>query len=322
MVKVSFIVVNWNGVNHLEECLNAICSQTITGSEIIVVDNASTDNSLEIINNLFPNVLVIKLTRNMGFTGGNIEGLKKCTGDFIALVNNDAVLSPVWLERMLYHLEEDSRIGICSSKILVYGTNRVDSVGESFTTAFTVTRPGEGEDGDIFKETRFVPGACAAAVIYRKEMLGEIGFFDDDFFLNHEDNDLSIRAWLAGWKCKFVPDAVAYHKVSSSIGILTDIAVYHFSRNSEWIWIKNVPIKTMLKYLPQRIIYEIAALVYYCLVINKWRPYIKGKVDALLNLPKMLKKRAQIQKLIILQRSTIEKDLIPLSECWLARLRQ
>jgi GT2 family glycosyltransferase len=266
-------------------------------------------------------VKLLTLTENAGFAGGNIEAYKIATGEFIALLNNDAVLTATWLEKMIAHLRMDPEIGICSSKILVYGTNRVDSVGEFFTTAFTVVRPGEGEDGDGFHKPRFVTGACAAAVVYRQKMLNKIGFLDKDFFLNHEDNDLSLRAWFSGWKCLFVPEAVAYHKVSTTIGVLSNTSVYHFSRNTEWLWIKNAPTKLLLKYLPQRIIYELLSFGYFCLIKYKWGPYLKGKMDALLLLPRMLKKRACTQRLVKLSNAEIEEDLLPLKSYLLDRLK-
>jgi len=321
MPLVTFIVVNWNGSKLLQECLASVYRQTLLDFEVVLVDNASKDDSVEIVTRYFPAVKLLTLTDNMGFTGGNIEGYKIATGEFIALLNNDAVLTATWLEKMIAHLRMDPEIGICSSKILVHGTNRVDSVGEFFTNAFTVARPGEGKDGDGYLKPRIVTGACAAAVVYRREMLSKIGFLDEDFYLNHEDNDLSLRAWFSGWKCLFVPEAVAYHKVSTTIGVLSNTSVYYFSRNNEWLWIKNVPIKLMIKYLPQRIIYELSSFGYFCLIKQKWGPYLRGKMDAVLMLRRMLKKRACIQRLVKLSNAEIEKDLLPLKAYLLDRLR-
>ena len=144
-------------------------------------------------------------------------------------------------------------------------------------------------------------------------MLDEIGFLDGDFFLNHEDTDLNLRAWFAGWKCLFVPEAVAFHKVSRSIGNLSDTSVYYFSRNVEWVWIKNVPLSLMFRFLPQRIVYGVSSFVYYCLMKGKWRSFLKGKLDAVAGLPVMIRKRRVLQRLVRLSSGEIRAGLVPLS---------
>ncbi len=311
---VSVIIVNWNGRHLIDRCLNSLYDQTYKGYEIIVVDNGSEDGSPSFITEKHPSVKLIGLSENRGFTGGNIEGYRQARGDYIALVNNDAVLSERWLELMIESISSDDRIGLCSSKIIIAGTNRIDSAGDIFTTAFTGTKIGENEDAGRFTERRMIPGACAAAVLYRRSMLDEIGFLDDDFFLNHEDTDLNMRAWLAGWKCLFVPDAVVYHKVSASIGSLSNTAVYYFARNNEWVWLKNVPLKLLIKSLPQRVVYECASFGYFCFIAKKWRPFLKGKLDAVLGFNMMMRKRRTIQRLVRLSEDEICRDLMPISE--------
>lgn len=314
MHKVSFIIVNWNGRELLSGCLASVLNQTYKNFEIIVVDNGSIDGSVQHVETNFPSVKVIALKENRGFTGGNVEGLSHAKGEFIALINNDATLIKNWLEHMVTANQSDKLIGMCSSKIIIDGTTKIDSVGDTFTTAFNGTKLGEHEEENKFTNKRFVPGACAAAVLYRRKMLDEIGFLDDDFFLNHEDTDLNMRAWLAGWKCIFVPEALAYHKVSASIGNLSDTSVYYFARNIEWVWIKNVPLSLIVRYLPQRILYECASFSFFCIIKNKWRPFIKGKIDALRKFHLMIKKRKSIHKLIKLSNEQIKKDLIPVTK--------
>jgi GT2 family glycosyltransferase len=317
----SFIIVNWNGRHLLEDCINSILSQTCLSFEIILVDNASSDTSVQFITERFPMVKIIALAENTGFTGGNIAGLEQAVGNFIILLNNDAVLTDRWLEVMLAELSSDATIGFCSSKIVIAGTDKIDSVGDTFTTAFTGTKMGEYESEKKFTVRRQVPGACAAAVIYKREMLNEIGFLDDDFFLNHEDTDLNMRAWLAGWRCLFVPEAVVYHKVSASIGALSDTSVYYFARNNEWVWLKNVPLKYMICNLPHRILYECASFGYFCLLKGRWRPFLRGKCDALMGAPAILKKRRAVQVLVRLCDAEIYGSLVPLFDYLKKRLK-
>lgn len=312
MCLVSIIIVNWNGKELLNSCLISVLNQTHNNFEILLVDNCSTDNSVQFVQVNFPSVKIISLKENKGFTGGNIEGLKYAKGKFIVLLNNDAMLTESWLENMLDAINSNESIGICSSKIIIEGTNKIDSVGDTFTTAFTGTKIGVYKNENEFSTKKFVPGACAAAVLYRKLMLDEIGFFDDDFFLNHEDTDLNMRAWLAGWKCIFVPEAIVYHKLSASIGNLSETSVYYFARNNEWVWVKNIPLRLMIRYLPHRILYELASFGYFCIIKNKWRSFIKGKIDALLKLHLMVRKRKLVLPLIKLSDQEIKKELIPI----------
>ena len=312
MPKTTFIVVNWNGKSFLSDCLDALLSQSCKDFEIILVDNGSIDDSVAFVKENYPSILLITLDNNTGFTGGNNVGFQHASGEYIALVNNDAILCPNWLFLMMTAIEEDRLLGCCAAKIMISGTNLIDSVGDIFTTAFSGTKVGELHDIKEFSKRRYIPGACAAAALYKREMLEDIGFLDDDFFLNHEDTDLNLRAWLAGWKCLYVPEAVVEHRVSTTIGKLSETSVYYFARNSLWVWVKNTPIYFMFRYLHHRILYEIASFVFFCLIAQRWRPFLRGKYHSLKGLPYMFSKRKTIQ--IRLTRKEIRQGLIPLGE--------
>lgn len=313
MPTTSFIIVNWNGKAVLAESLDSLQRQTTRDFEIIVVDNGSTDGSVTLIKDAYPQVKLVPLTTNRGFTGGNIEGLRHAKGKYVALVNNDAVLPPHWLQAMVDVLESDEAIGFCSSRIVIAGTTLIDSAGDAFTTAFAGTKIGELHDMKEFNERRYVPGACAAAVIYKRRMLDDIGFLDDDFFLNHEDTDLNLRAWLAGWKCLFIPEATVEHHVSTTIGKLSETSVYYFARNSLWVWVKDTPTYFLFRYLHHRILYELTSFTFFCFIAHRWRPFLRGKYHSLKGLPRMLRKRKTVQQKIRLNREEIRQGLIPLS---------
>jgi GT2 family glycosyltransferase len=313
MPTTSFIIVNWNGKAVLAESLDSLQRQTTRDFEIIVVDNGSTDGSVTLIKDAYPQVKLVPLTTNRGFTGGNIEGLRHAKGKYVALVNNDAVLPPHWLQAMVDALESDEAIGFCSSRIVIAGTTLIDSAGDAFTTAFAGTKIGELHDMKEFNERRYVPGACAAAVIYKRRMLDDIGFLDDDFFLNHEDTDLNLRAWLAGWKCLFIPEATVEHHVSTTIGKLSETSVYYFARNSLWVWVKDTPTYFLFRYLHHRILYELTSFTFFCFIAHRWRPFLRGKYHSLKGLPRMLRKRKTVQQKIRLNREEIRQGLIPLS---------
>lgn len=291
----SIIIVNWNGKSFLEACLSNLCQESFIAREIILVDNGSTDGSVDYIKQNFPDVLVTELTENSGFTGGNISGLQLARGEFIALVNNDARVDHFWLENLMRPMLENPKVGVCASKLLFENAATINSAGDGITSVGVGFNRGLQQDVALYDRPEFIFGACGAAVLYRRKMLDEIGFLDDDFFLYDEDTDLSFRAQLAGWKCVYVPSAVAYHKGNATAGRLSDTHVYYHTRNLEFVWIKNMPLGLMLRFAHQKLLQEIGSFCYLCLRHGKWVPYLKAKRDALKMLPRMWNKRRAIQ---------------------------
>lgn len=308
---VSVIIVNFNGLEVLPRCLAALRRQTYRDFEVIVVDNASCDGSLSWVAAQHPEVRVVPLQRNTGFTGGNNAGYRAASGDLIAMLNNDTEVCASWLAELVAALEADPRVGICSSRIVVSGTDLVDSVGGGFTTAGSGFKMGEGEPAGRFPTPCRVAGACAAAALYRRSMIEEIGFLDDDFFLNHEDTDLDFRALLAGWKSVYAPDAVVLHDVSATMGRASELTVYYFSRNSILVWLKNMPLSFMLRYFHHRVFYELASLWFYCVVNRRWKAYLRGKCSAVALIPTMLRKRRVIQRNRKISNAELRQAMLP-----------
>ena len=293
--QVSIIVVNWNGERFLKDCLAALTHQSYSNREIILVDNGSSDNSVGFVEENFPEVKIVALTANKGFTGGNAAGLAIATGAYIALVNNDARVDNAWLERLLQTMLQDRTIGICAPKLIFENTQAVNSAGDGLTTAGVGFNRGLGGNSLDFNVPELVFGACGAAVLYRRRMLDEIGFLDENFFLYDEDTDLNFRAQLAGWKCVYVPTAVAYHVANATSRRLSDLHVYYHTRNLEFVWIKNMPRGLMLRFAHHKFIQEVGSFCYLCLRHGKWKPFFRAKRDALRLFPQMLEKRKQIQ---------------------------
>lgn len=303
MPHVSVIIVNYEGRDLTINCLKALNTQSFKDFEIIIVDNCSTDNSLQEVRKFKEKsvlshhpMAIVPLNRNEGFAGGNLAGLNEAKSEYIALLNNDTEPDKDWLCNLVSGMENNPDVGICASKLIVYGTNAIDSAGDGYATSLKGYKRGEGEDRLKYDRQEYVFGACAGAALYRQKMVEEIGFFDDDFFLIHEDTDLNLRAQLAGWKVIYVPAAVVYHKVRSSIGHMSDTAVYYTLRNSEFVRIKSIPCSILLRCLPEFIIGTITEFLYFALKHRKLRLYIKAKLDVLKALPKMLRKRRAIMK--------------------------
>ena len=302
MARVSIVILNYNGSILLDGCLQALKQQIFQDFEVVLVDNGSDYDSRPIIegfvtrHGLSRQSTIVMLPTNTGFPGGNLSGLKLASGQYLITLNNDTEVEKEWLHELVTAIESDPATGICASRLTVYGKDVIDSAGDSFSKALRGFKRGEGEGPEKYTEREYVFGACAGAALYRREMLDDIGFFDEDFFLIHEDTDLNFRAQLAGWKVLYVPTAVVRHKVRSSIGTMSATAVYYSLRNSEWVRMKNVPAAVLLWCLPQVVIDYIAEFLYFAVKHGFLRLYCKAKFDAWRNVRKMYCKRKEIMK--------------------------
>jgi len=288
--SVSIIIVTYNNIAVIESCLLALREQSYKNFDTIIVDNDSVDTTISMVAN-FPEVKLIQAKKNLGFAGGNILGLSHAHGELVVLLNPDTEPCAMWLEALVKGMNVDNKIGLCASKLIVYGTDMIDSAGDGCMITGRGFKRGEGENTNLYSELDYVFGACGGAVMLRRELIDDIGFLDDDFFLIHEDTDLNFRAQLAGWKCLFVPSAVVYHKVRSSIGIMSDLAVYYSVRNARFVWVKNMPIGLMFKYLPHQIIQEIGAIIFFVIKHRKINAYLRATWDSIIMFPLIFKKR-------------------------------
>lgn len=182
MITASFIIVNWNGRSFISSCIDSIFNQTYKNFEIIVVDNCSSDGSVDFFGEKYPDIKIVELKKNYGFALGNNMGFKESSGKYIALINNDVVLDKFWLENMIKMIKLSKQTGLCSSKIIITDTDEIDSIGDQFTTAFTGTKVGEYKFHKNFYKSIRMNGVCAAAALYKKEMIEDIGFFQNIFF--------------------------------------------------------------------------------------------------------------------------------------------
>ena len=300
-INTAIIVLNWNGEDVITDCLESLREQTLT-AQVIIVDNASTDNSPSIIREKFPEFSLLQLDENTGFAKGNNEGLaftlKKFPNlKYIALLNNDTKAQPDWIEKLVSALDENPDCGIAASKLLCWdGKNPaevIDSAGDIFFQHGLAGKRGFGENKNEYPDQERIFGACAGAALYRVEMINEIGFLDDDFFAYNEDVDLCFRAKLAGWDCIFVPEAVVWHRVSFSTKTFSDRSIYWSKRNSFWVMIKNLPFGIFLKHSFHVIGYNLLSDLRW-IFGGRIKPVIKGRWDGLIKLPTMLRKRKTI----------------------------
>ena len=294
--KISIIIVNWKGKKFLSECLDGVQHQSYQHFNIILVDNGSKDGSIDFVNRNYPEAKTIALTKNVGFSAANNIVLKTVQSKYVALLNNDAVAHPRWLKSLIEALESHPEAGFAASKMLFYNDpETIDRAGDTYTRAGTGLLRGRGKSKSNYNKQEWIFGACAGAALYRTLMLEDIGLFDEDFFLLYEDVDISFRAQLKGYKCLYVPEAIVYHKASSSIVYDSPISVYYSHRNLEWAYIKNMPSKLILKTLWLHIMYDIAAFFFFA-ANGRIKEFAKAKRDALKGLKTILNKRRQIQR--------------------------
>ena len=293
---ISVIIVNWNGRKFLPECLESLRHQAYQRFSIILVDNGSNDGSIDFVIRNYPEVKTIALPKNVGFSVANNIAIKTVHTEYVALLNNDAVAYPLWLQSLIGALEAYPEAGFTASKMLFYDNPEIiDRTGDAYTRAGTGLLRGRGEPASSYNKQEWVFGACAGAALYRTRMLRDIGLFDEDFFLLYEDVDLSFRAQLRGYKCLYVPEAVVHHKGSGSIVYDSPTSVYYSHRNLEWVYIQNMPAGLMLKTIFPHIVYDIGAFFFFA-ARGRSTDFIKAKWDALKGLKKALKKRRQIQR--------------------------
>lgn len=246
---VSVIIVNWNGACHLSECFESLSAQTYRDFEVIIVDNGSTDGSVEFITTHFPWVILVKLATNFGFATGNNKGFEHASGTYIAILNNDTRAEPDWLERMVAVADANPRVGMIGCRTCVYDNRDiVDTIGGRICRdgmsrgAFRLR--SFAELGLQTVEEGLYPSGCAA--LYKRDMLDEIGFFDDEFFAYAEDTDLGLRGRLAGWETLIATDAVVHHRYSGTGGVFSPLKLYLVERNHYWVAIKNFPLPLLL----------------------------------------------------------------------------
>ncbi len=295
MPLITVVVLNWNRADMLMNCLTSLFSQSHLPDRIVVVDNGSTDGSVARVKHRFPGVHIIDLPCNMGFCRANNMALQTVQTRYVALLNNDAVAHPTWLEHLIQAMTDHPEAGSAACKMLYADhPELIDRAGDGYSMAGAGILRGRRQPADRFDDMEWIFGACAGAAIYRMDMLHDIGLFDEDFFLLYEDVDLAFRAQLRGYRCLYVPDARVYHWASSSIGHDSRMSVYYGHRNLEWVYLKNMPQALLLKTWPHHLVYNGLSGLFFSLR-GLGLPFIRAKKDAAAGFRNMMTKRRQIQ---------------------------
>ena len=295
--RVTVVVPNWNGERFLETCLGSLCEQSFEDFETVVVDNGSTDASLALLERDFPEVRVAALPENRGFAAAANAGIMASGAEFVALLNNDTEVDPLWLESLVRSAEDHPEAGLLATKLVDFHDRRfLDGAGDALRLSGLPYRLGHGErDRGQFDAPGYVFSACAAAALYRRGMLDEVGLFDEDFGSYCEDGDLSFRARLAGYECFYVPDAVVYHMGSASTGGKRSATATRLgTRNSISLLIKDLPLSVAPHVLPFFVAGQIVRFA-AAAATGTLGAHLEGLAGAWRQLPLMIEKRREIQ---------------------------
>jgi len=297
--KVSIVIPNYNGQKYLGECIDSLYRIDFPREqyEIIVVDNASSDNSREFILSTYPDVLLMQAERNLGFAGGCNLGIKNSRGEYIVLLNNDTVVDINWLKELVAVADGDKDVAMVGSKLLFkHNPNEIQNAGSYLTS--------RGDGGDIgfrqpdegqYDTTREVMAVCGASMLVRRTLIEEIGALDEDFVAYYEDADLCYRARLYGKKIVFTPKSVVYHVHAATSGEWSPFFTFSVFRNKLLMHLKNSPPGFLLKVL----FLYCSQVIYDGLVkgVNR-KTHLKVLASFAKKLPKFIVKRFYIRSIV------------------------
>lgn len=314
---ISIIIPHYNGKQHLQTCFDSLRRQSYTKFEVILVDNNSTDGSQDYVREWYPEVRLVALDANLGFTGACNAGYEASEGDLIILLNNDTEADEQWLSALVATFTRIPEAASVASKMLLFEErSRLHTAGDFYRVdGIPGNRGVWQEDQGQYDQECFVFSACGGAAAYRKDVIDEIGFLDDDFFFSCEDIDLAWRIHLSGYRVAYTPAAVVYHKLKASAGA-GPTSSYFDGRNFLYVIWKNYPSSLLRKYWPQIVRAQLSISQD---AMRAWRgaaarARLRGQIAGLWGFFKMLPKRRLIQKSRRIDDQSIEALLTPVDE--------
>lgn len=276
---VSVVIANWNGRHHLEPCLAALQAQSYPTFEILVVDNGSSDGSSQWLADNYPGVRLLCNPRNLGFAAANNQGIQAARGQYVALINNDAFAETGWLDALVAAAEAEPGAGMVAS-LMVYADrpSMVNSAGVC-VDRLGVSWDCSGGSGVPSLGSQPIPvfGASAGAALYRREMLAELGGFDEAFFAYLEDVDLAWRARWLGWRAILAPAARVQHVGSATSREGSAFKTYYLARNKLLMLVKNYPWLQAWRFVPGLLLYDLLSLA-NSLLLQRTASGLRGRL--------------------------------------------
>ena len=244
-MKVSVITPNYNGVKFLKNYFKSLDDDSEYIGEVIIIDNGSDDSSIDYIQNNsfnFP-VILIKNDENLGFAPAVNQGIFKAKHDYIFSLNNDTEIKKGSIKAMLDLIQDENVFSVQAKMLQSSNKKLIDDAGDEYNLLGWTKKIGENQSRDNYSQVLEIFSSCAGAALYKKDILYEIGLFDDNFFAYMEDVDLAIRSQINGYKNLLCPDAIVYHIGSATSGSrYNEFKVKIAARNNVWTVYKNLPI--------------------------------------------------------------------------------
>ncbi len=306
---VAVVILNYNGVDHLQTFLPSVLKTTYAGAKIWVADNGSTDESLAILKNKFPEVNLIEMPINLGFTGGYNSALEKIDSPYTVLLNSDVEVTPDWLEPLMEQMEKDPSIGICQPKILAYKSKEsfeyagaaggiIDDLGYPLCRGrvFDTVEVDKGQ----YDQAAEVSWASGCALLIRTELYKKLGGLDADYFAHMEEIDLCWRIKRAGYKVMAFPESTVYHLGGGTLNYQNPRKTFLNFRNSLYTLYKNESKSTYLWKTLMRLILDAPAALRF-LLLGQWKDLwaiIKSHWSFFSQIPRLHRKRKRDQDLI------------------------
>ena len=304
---VQVVIPTWNGRNLLHYPLDSLARQAYRHYTVTVVDNGSTDGTIRLLSERWPDVSLIRLRENTGFAHATNCGIRAGNTDLVALLNNDVELHPQWLTEMVTALLADPGLSSVTGRMLSWrDPTRIDNLGlYCLWNGDSNPIARNGKDGPAHRVAREVFGACAGAALYRRDAFDAVGFLDADFFAYSEDADWAFRAQLLGWRCRYVPDAVSYHLGSSTSEKMGRLRAFLSIRNSVVMILKTFPSWALLRHSP-RILWRLLAVARTSVRSGNGAVYVKALLDVVASGRSISSKRRAIQTRATASRAQLE----------------
>ncbi len=286
--KASIIIVNYNGGEYIGRCVDAVLQQTETDFECFVMDNGSTDGSIETLPALDDRFQIIKLGDNLGFAAANNRAAEKAKADWIVLLNPDAFARADWLQILLRTPEMAKNVTMAGSRQnMALEAGILDGIGDCYHAFGLAYRAGCGHADDAYPiaDTQEVFGPCGAAALYHRETYLRLGGLDERFFTYHEDVDIAYRMRRDGGKCIQNNLAIVDHVSSGITGRASEFAVYYGTRNRIWTFLKNTPRLLLPVLLPAHIATNLFTLTWSSFRKGRFMPTFRGVRDGFFKYP-------------------------------------
>jgi len=320
---IAVVIVNFNGGAFLSNCLSAVYNQSSPATRVVIVDNGSSDGSVDRLSEKYPDIELIKAEGNLGFARANnlaINSVEDC--HWLALLNPDTVPSKDWLSDLRQGINQypDTKMFSCRL-VCLDNEETLDGTGDHYHVSGLVWRRDHGSLSNIVRnpdEEIFSP--CGAAALYDMSLVKKLGGMDDHYFCYNEDVDLAFRMRLKGASCVHLDHCIVKHKGSGITGSESDFTVYHGHRNLVWTFFKNMPGSMLWLYLPQHILMNLITIVLYTFK-GRGRVIVRSKWDALLGLPRVLRQRRAIQESKTVENSEVKSAMITAPFAYFSRHR-